>query len=430
MTPIRGIRIFLLIMAVSIITACATPQSTSVPPATGTFTPPPVPTDTTSPTLVPTALASPTTAATSPATPTAPGLFLPNGIATVPSAGGVVDFYDLQGQKIGELQAPNLGSGLYQQAHIAGSLTVAPTVELPPLVFYAFQNNGELWLNNGGSLSLIIAAPNLFNLVGIPGRASFAYSLPEYTDAGVRSLVFIGDSQTLPSAAPVLDSTNSQSYAIKPLAIATSAGQPTGIWYTTVPYGIGGNIVFEPRSGLYYLELASQSMNSYLDLTKSPAGISGDMSWVAFTSSPGPSPVTIMHDYDSATKISFPLQESSDRGAGDAAFSPDNQLVAWREAGGGLDDPSTLHQAVRIASVDGTILTEIPDTSLAAVTGFSQVGAAIPIGWLDTQTLVVEAKDSNSNAVTILKVNADGTGLSVLVTGSFIGFLYPQPPAG
>ncbi len=430
MAPIRGIKIFLLILAVSIVSSCATPQSTIVPAATDTSTPLPLPTNTTAPTLAPTAAASPTAAATSPATPSAPGLFLPIGIATVPSAGGVVEYYDLQGQKIGELQAPNLGSGLYQQAHLAGPLTYAPSPVLPPLVFYAFQNNGELWLNAGGTLSLIRSAPNLFNMVGVPGQAVLAYSLPEYTDSGVRSLVFIGNSQNLPTAEPVLNSTNSQSYAIKPLAISTSAGQPTGLWYTTEPYGIGGNIVFEPRSGLYYLDLASQSMNSYLDLTKSPSGISNDLSWVAFTSNTGASPVSIMHNYEPSTKISFPLQGDSDRGAGDAEFSPDNQLVAWREAGGGLDDPSTLHETVRIASVDGTILTEITDTSLAAMSGFSQVGVAIPIGWLDTHTLVIEVKDSNSTAVTLLTVKSDGTGLSVFVTGSFVGFLYPQPPAG
>ena len=425
MSRSRSLGVVLLVM-MTLVSSCATPASTVIPAITQTSPPPPLPTETFAPTIEPTIAASPTPAVTAPATPGGPALYLPIGLACVPSAGVLVDYYDFQGQKLGELQSPNLGTGLYQQAHLAGPLTYSPSPVLPPLVFYAFDNGGELWLNSGGDLSLIKAEPNLFSLVGIPGQPTLAFSLPQYTDAGVRSLVYIGDAQSLPTSDPVLDSTNSMSYAVKLLAVASVDSQPAGIWYTTVPYGIGGDIVYEPRSGLYYLDLSALTINNYLDLTKRPAGFSYDQSWVAYEPNNGNGPLSIVHNFESSTTISYPMREDSNRGAGDAVFSPDNAYVAWREAGGSLmDQPSTFHQTIRIASVNGTIITEIPDSSLLNAAGFSGIGSAIPVGWLDTQTLVLEVKDMSGTQSIILKVNLDGTGLASLASGSFLGFLYP-----
>ena len=424
MSQLRSLRIFSLVISLSVATACATPISTVPASPAQTNTPLPLPTHTAIPTLEPTLPAPPTE--TPPPTPAGPGLYLPVGLAIVPAGGGKITYYDLGGQQIGELQAPNLATGLYQQAHIAGSLTGSPNTVLPSLVFYAAENNGELWLNDNGSLSLLKAAPNLFSLVGIPGRPTLAYTIAEYTNAGVRSLIYMGDPQSLPTSDMLLDSTNSQSYAIKLLAISISDGQPAGLWYTTVPYGIGGDIVFEPRSALYYFDLATSSSSISLNLAKSPVGFSDDQAWVAYVANSGTRPMNIMHNFESSSNITFPLRVDSNRGSGDAVFSPNNQYVAWREAGGSyMDQPSTFHETIRIATLDGNILTEIPDTALVAVSGFSAIGSAVPAGWLDTQTLVLEVKDFNGDNTSVLKVGIDGAGLTVFAPGSFIGFLYP-----
>ncbi len=420
MVNTRGVSILLLLTLLMTISSCNIPASTTITAPTQTSITVPQPTATLIPTVAPTITPSPAPTET----PPGPGLYLPVGFATALSTGSQVAYYDLQGQQLGELQTPGLGTGIYQQAHVAGPLT-DPAANLPPLVFYAFQNGGELWLNDSQNLSLIRAAPSLFNIVGITGKSLLAYSLVEYTDAGVRSRLYIGDLQTLPGANTVLDNTNSQSYAVKPLAIALENGQPSGIWYTSVPYGIGGDIVFEPRQTLTYLSLSDYNLSTRLDMTLAPAGISDDQTWVAYTPTAGNGPMSIMHNFDPSSAITFPLRQDSNRGAGDAVFSPDNQYLAWREAGGSLMDlPPTFHEMIRIASVSGNILTEIPDTLLLAATGFSQIGSAIPIGWLDTQTLALEVRD-NSSSSAILKVNLDGSGLTFLASGAFIGFLYP-----
>ncbi len=90
-----------------------------------------------------------------------------------------------------------------------------------------------------------------------------------------------------------------------------------------------------------------------------------------------------------------------------------------------MDQPATFHETIRVASVDGNIVTELPDTGLLAVSGFSQIGWVVPIGWLDTQTLALEVRGSSWEDVSLLSVKFDGSNLTYLASGPFIGFLYP-----
>jgi hypothetical protein len=422
----RAIVILFLTTLLVGLSSCALPSTSATPTLTQTsptFTPP---TPSLIPVIEPTITSLPAPTDTPSTMPISPNLYLPVGFATYSLDGGRVVYYDLQGQQIGELQAPNLGTGSLRQVHIAGPLTLSPGPLIPPLVYYVFDNGGELWLNNNNELSLVKASPNLYSLYGIPGKPLIVYSQIEYSDIGLQSLVYLGDIQTLATANPILNSTNSQSYAIKPLAIATENDQAIGIWYTTVPYGIGGDIIFEPTRTLNYLDLSDNQIKTYLDLSKSPIGISDDQTWMAYNKTGGTGPLSIVHNFDFSTAITFPLMADNDRGSGDAVFSPDNQYVAWKEASGSLaDQPPTFHETIRIATLEGNILTEIPDTSLIDISRLSEIGWVLPIGWLDTQTLALEVRGINWENASILSVKYDGTGLTFLASGSFIGFLYP-----
>ena len=422
----KAIYILLLVALLSGLSSCNLPLSPPVPTPTQTSTSIPSSTPTEIPTIEPTIASSPTPSDTSTATPIGINLYLPNGIATYPTGGGKVTYYDLQGQLLGDLQAPNLGTGPYQQAAIAGTLTYSPGPLLPPLVYYAFENGGELWQNINNNTSLLKAAPNLLSLIGVPGKSIMVYTLLEYLDIGLSSRLYLGDLQTLPTADPILLNTNTEIYAIKPLAISMSKDQAVGVWYTTVPYGIGGDIVFDPRKTLNYLDLINNQIKTVLDMSNGPVGISDDQTWVAYTSTGGNGPMSIVHNFDFSTSITFPLRADSDRGSGDAVFSPDNQYLAWREAGGSIaDQPPSFHEAIRIATLDGNILTEVPDTSLINISGFPEIGWVIPIGWLDPQTLVLEVRASNWDTACIMSIKFDGSNLTFIAPGSLVGFLYP-----
>ncbi len=399
-------------------TTQATPTQISMPIASST------PTEI--PTIEPTLPPSPLPADTPTATPISINLYLPNGINTFSSGNRKVSYYDLGGQLLGELQPVGLGMGSLQQAVIAGPLSNSPSPILPPLVYLSFENGGELWQNDNSNATLLRAAPNLLNIINAPGKGIFAFTLLEYLDYGLGSYLFVGDLPTITTVDPILQSISTESSAVMPLAITITDGQPAGIWYTSVPYGIGGDIVFEPRTSLSYLNLSDYQTQTRLDMTKAPIGISDDQTWVAYTSAKGIGPVSIAHNFDFSTSVTFPLRPDSNRGAGEAVFSPDNQYVAWKEASGSIAaQPSTFHETVRIASVDGLVITDIPDISLLNISGFSEVSWLVPIGWLDPQTLALEVQGSSIENASILIVKFDGSDLAYLAPGSFIGFLYP-----
>jgi hypothetical protein len=419
--------LFVLIFVIVLIISGCTPQSATLPPAaTQTSLPSPtiIPsaTQTIEPTLQPTTQPSPEI----PSTPISSNLYLPNGIAALTTSGGKVTYYDLLGKPIAELQDANMGMRPYRQAIVAGSYAGSPNPSVPPLVYYVFENGGELWKNADNNVSLLKSAPNLLNLINAPGTEILSYNLLEYSDAGLKSRVYLTDLQALPTAEPIFETTNSQSTAIQPLAIALEADQPVGLWYTNIPYGIGGNIVFEPRQSLAYLDLTNFQMKTYLDTTKAPVGISDDQAWFAYTPVGSVGPLSIIKNFDSSTLLSVPLKEESNRGAGNAVFSPDDHYIAWKEASDtGSSGTGLAQQTIRIASIDGTLISEIPDASLAEVSGIPEVGWVVPVGWLDTQTLALEVSDSTGDHASIVTVKFDGTGLALLTPGKFVGFLYP-----
>jgi hypothetical protein len=426
MTRFHNMRTLLILVLLAGLSSCSSPSTTASPPlqqASPTFIPP---TPSTPPTTEPIIAPSPPPADTPTATPVSTNLILPAGIATLPMGGGRVVYYDIIGQQLGELLTPGLLSGAMQQIHIAGPITYSPGPTLPPLVFYVFDNGGELWLNDNDDLSMIKPVANLYSISGVNGKPLMVYSQVIYQDIGLQTLVYIGDLQSLADASPILDSTNSQSYAVKPLAITAENDQATGIWYTTVPYGIGGDIIFEPTRTLNYLNLADNQIKTYLGLKDSPTGISDDQSWVAYNQSGEISPLTIVHNFDFSTSITYPLLEGNDRGAGNAVFSPDNQYVAWKEAGGSLmDQPPSFRETIRIATLDGNIIANIPDTYLLSASGLSEIDWVVPLGWLDTQTLALEVRGIEWDNASILTIKYDGTNPAFIASGSFVGFLYP-----
>jgi hypothetical protein len=426
MARFQGMQSILILGLVIVISSCALPSATALPTlqqASPTFMPP---TASTPLTIEPTIAPSLPPADTPTATPVSTNLYLPAGFATMPTGGGRIVYYDLLGQQIGELSTPGLLSGTVQQVHIAGPISYSPDSILPPLVYYVFDNGGELWLNNNNDLSLIKPVANLYSIQGVYGKPLMAYSQVIYQDIGLQSLVYMGDLQSLATANPILDSTNSQSYTVKPLAITTENDLATGVWYTIVPYGIGGDIIYEPNRTLNYLNLADNQIRTYLSLEYGLTGLSDDQTWVAYNQSGQVSSLTIMNNFDFSATVTYPLLDGYDRGAGNAVFSPDNQYLAWKEAGGSLmDQPPSFREAIRVATLDGNVITDMTDTSLLPASGLTEIDWVVPLGWIDTETLALEVRGSNWDDVSILSLKFDGSNPTYLASGAFVGFLYP-----
>jgi hypothetical protein len=344
----------------------------------------------------------------------------PNGFAaySFDPVNANLTLFDLQGQSIAVLSIPPTASSI----KVAGGLSAE--VVTAPLVYFEWEKH-ELVLDQDGSVSKLADVPHFVALAAAVGQPALAYSSIEYLNDGATtsSHLYAGTPQTLASATPALSIADTESYAITPLAVRSEAGQPVGVWYTWEPQGIGGEIVFAPRSGLYYLDLVNGANHEILGRGVNPAAVSLDQAWLAFTTAVV-SPLSIRNLTD-GQEVTFPLLADSDRGAGNALFAPDSQHVAWLEASGKrAADPSTFHVTIRVATTTGQIVADVPGaTVIDFVGGGGEVMNARPVGWLDGQTLILQVYSPDTS--NLLRINLDGSGLDYLALGSLVGLLYP-----
>jgi hypothetical protein len=415
----------LLLLATSLvlaILACSLPQpSPQSPPPTETPTSTIAPTDNPLPTET-LAAPLPTEIPPSPTPEATASPYQPVGYYVVPPTSGNILVYNLNYQIVTQLSAPGLYGDNPSYAHLAGHISNGPG-DLS-VTYYSWEAR-SLMLTNLNGVNTLLSVPEFYMLAGIPSMPYIAFSRLEYADSGLRSYITVGNFENLATAVPVMTFVDTASYAIRPLAVAHNQGQPLGLYYTTVPYGIGGDLVFEPRRSLYYLDLVSYQSQELLGIGSSPSGFSPDLTWLAYTPLYA-GPLTFAHSSDLSNSITLPLLPDSDRGAGDAVFSPDNQYIAWKEGSGWLmAEVPDFHATIRIATTTGTITAQIPDVAIAELLGNPSQVWVQPVGWLDAGTLLLEARGDDWENATLLRVNPDGSGLGFLVPGGFMGFVYP-----
>jgi hypothetical protein len=205
--------------------------------------------------------------------------YQPAGFYVVPANTGSVIIYDRSNQVVTQLSAPGLYGDNPSFAHLAGHLSNGP--DDLSLAFFSWDTQ-SLMFTNGLGVNPLMPVENFYMLAGIPGMPYIAYTRLEYADSGLRSYLTVGELASLPDASPIMTVSDTGSYAVRPLAVAHDQGQPLGVYYTSVPYGIGGDIVFEPRRSLSYLELSSYQSREILGISTSPAGFSPDLTWMAY----------------------------------------------------------------------------------------------------------------------------------------------------
>lgn len=355
--------------------------------------------------------------------------YTPSGFLMAVNDGAALNVYNNQGQMTGGIQTPGMGLYSSTNLHVAGP---APGgVVNVPVVFMAFDENNLIRVNSGGQMQTLVTDPELSYLVGAAGQPVFAYTVARWNG---EALVSYLNARTIDGggASWDMERTDPQSYAVQPLAVQAEDNQPRGVWFSLMPWGIGGDIVFSPRKGLYYLDLqAGGTQNMYLSEEFSPQGFSPDLTWIAYTPTNFGSAaegVRILTFYNLYTteRVEIPFRPGSDRGAGNAVFSPDNQFAAWMEGSGWMmAETPNFHSKILVAEINGTIRAEIHDSTIAAVTGTPDATWVQPVGWLDGESLLVEVRGDNWNSPTLVRMKFDGGGLQVMAPGVFAGFIYP-----
>jgi hypothetical protein len=297
-----------------------------------------------------------------------------------------------------------------------------------PLLYFTFENEEALHYRDGnGQIYSLLSGNSFLGLTGVPGEPIVAFSQGDFMESNMRSKIYAGSLQTLGSAAPVSVTDDPESWAIKPLLVDIQGDALTQVWYTRIAYGIGGDIVFEPRKGLFVLDMATGQVSTLLDNSVSPWAVSTDREWVAYASPNVPPNAMCLKNLGSGTEVCFPaLAASEPRGVGDAFLSPDAGYVAWMEGDGWqMAEVPSFTATVRVGQQDGTVLVDLPMNIFEGAAGIGTISRAEPVGWLDNQTVIVQVRGQEWSQVAQLRYNV-GTGeTTYLAPGEFVGLLYP-----
>lgn len=374
--------------------------------------------------ITPIASATPAVNAEEPAAAPQPSSArLPNGVVT--EQNGTVTLFDLAGYTIIQNQPPHVNA---EKIHIAGSVPNGGTNL--PLVYYSFEQNNSILFYNYGQTTTLKSAPYFAGLVGADGHSVIAYTTAEFADDALISNLFVGSTDTLPTAEAALNDVDPQGWALAALAIDMQGDLPAGVWYAKQPWGIGGDIVYQPRRTLAYLDLRTGTAYQYLGVDANPSALSVDRKWVAYTNDTsveaGGGAMSI-RNLDTGENISFPLVDAVDqRGAGEATFSPNNQSLAWMEANGWqMSETPNFHSLVRVGNLNGNVIAQFADTAFLSVSGLTTIQRVEPVGWFDDNTLIVMARGEYWDDSVLIAIDLPSQSMRLLARGVFVGFTYP-----
>ena len=349
---------------------------------------------------------------------------LPGGLATARDQ--TISFYDLNGAQVSQVELPQFTFPQRSRIHIAGSMPASG--QAVPLLYFSFDNEESLHFRDGnGQIFALLNGVSFLGLTGVPGKPVVAFSQIEYLDVNLRSKIYVGSIQTLPSAAPVSVIDDPESWAIKPVLVEAENGTPAKIWYTRIAYGIGGDIVFEPRKGLFTLDLATGQAITILDNNVSPWDISEDRNWCAYSASETQNNSLCIKNLQTGAEVCFPaLPAGEPRGAGDAYFSPNARYVAWMEGEGWqMAEVPSFKATVRVGQNDGAVIADLPMNSFETAAGIGPLSWAEPVEWLDDQTVIMQVRGQEWDRAVLLRYNIVSKETSYLAPGEFVGLLYP-----
>jgi hypothetical protein len=358
-----------------------------------------------------------------PSLPPSP-LNLPSGVITATE--NTLILYDSNGTELSRIAFPQLTFGDRSRVHIAGAMP--PSGGVVPLIYFSFDTSESLLYRDGaGQIFTLQNGTSFLGLTGVPGQPVVAYSQIEYLDTTLRSKIYVGSVQTLSSAAPIKVIDDPESWAIKPILVQAENELPTKVWYTSIAYGIGGDIVFEPRKSLFVLDVATGQVDTILNDGAAPWAISSDIDWVAYSAAGSQNNSMCIKNPGIGEDVCFPaLPASEPRGAGSAYFSPDAQYVAWMEGDGyQMAEVPNFKATVRVGQNNGAIVADLPMNSFESAAGIGPIIRAEPVAWLDNQTVVVQARGYDWDQSVLLRYNVSSRETAYLAPGEFVGLLYP-----
>jgi hypothetical protein len=312
-------------------------------------------------------------------------------------------------------------------AHLAGSASEAQSV---PLVFLSSGENGPVQLDAslGGQVSKLIEFPTrvqVTGLIGVPASPVLAYSTvePLADGSGLRSQIFLGDIQVIAAAKAIQTLDSSESRILLPVAIHRDLNNaPDGLWYTTSPWGIGGDSMVDPRAGLYFLDLRTGKSLEFLSSGCSFSDLSTGQNWAAWASAGN----LYAADLHTGKTVSFASLAGNDRGPVHAFIGPGDGYVAWLE-GKGSEWDGNLETTLRIGTLEGYLIGDYPLSAFSAPSGLGAGITIVPLGWMASENynVVVAVYNTSLDKAVLVSLDANTGQMTLLGEGAFAGFAYP-----
>jgi hypothetical protein len=351
----------------------------------------------------------------------------PSGVLALSAGSQTLALVDPMGAEAAMIPVPDIAGGDPRILHAAGSWSAGQPV--PQIVFSVFMPQQAVKLSTGATLTSFPATDTFMGIAGAAGQPALALSVISYTGDFPVSRLFAGTSDSLPGSPSFYESQDSQmGMVLLPVAVKAAGGQPQGVWYIQTAWGVGGvDLIYPINRGLYFYDLTTGENGMALNPDCNFQGISPDQTLAAcvqFNGS-GTSPLTV-HHLEDGTLTTFALDAATDRGAGYAVFSPDSQHAAWLEASGSLTGDPEFKPVIRVGdTASGAVLAEMDKTAAAQAAGWGSVSWMKPVGFLDNQTVLVEARAEDWDTVALLKYNLAANSVGLFHSGSFSGFVFP-----
>jgi hypothetical protein len=256
---------------------------------------------------------------------------------------------------------------------------------------------------------------------------AFSYGTIALSGDGAQNDLYVAKSQSLGNTPAVVSERDPRGFGIFPVSAVCGEGQPGGVWYAHMPYGIGGDIVFPPYSGLYRFNAGDSSKTLILDENQRFSGISPDQNLVAYSPRENNTILYIL-DVKKNSQVSIQTLPGSDRGAGYAVFSPDGSRVAWLEGSGfQMSETPNFQGIIRIAPSDVNVQLDKQktDAEFGAAVGLPKLWVK-PVAWLDNTNLLVEGRGESWDMAYLLKLNTDTGAITLFAKGAFLDLVYSE----
>lgn len=353
---------------------------------------------------------------------------LPDGVLVNTDNGVGLTYLDVNGQILSEIQTP--GVGFTDPGNVAIAGKVIPGGPLPPIIYHSWEPESALMANTNSQISTLRGTNSFLSLIGAPGQSALAFSEVIISlDNFPHSFLYAGNAINLGGIESFYDLIDEPAYMVlMPVGIEAVNDEPQGVWYTKTGWGIGGaDLIFPITKGLYFFDLTNGDNLQNIDADRSFQGISPDLTHAGTVdfNIAGDQAMTVIN-LTSSQKTSFALDPASDRGAGFAVFSPNNQFAAWLEASGSMiSEPSNFHPRVRVGDIqNGVVVRDLVDSAARLSINSDHVTFMRPAGWLTDEILLVEVRGQDWEDVSLLRYDVLSNELSVFSSGSFVGFGY------